>query len=147
MVDHFNTELIIPSDLHDPVSTQQEVDTDELMLNVLEARKLLPGNENRYAKPAMDRAVTDETHMKSKEYAIQKHAQYVRAQRPKDESKNMKKENIGSIVTLKMDYSDVSNQHGIPVIGFAISTNELGQGIQAVTDHDIMFSGKGRMRR
>ena len=54
------------------------------------------------------------------------------------------KATIGSIVTLKMDYRDVSNPHGIPAIVFALSTNELGRGIQAVTDHGIICSGKGR---
>ena len=54
------------------------------------------------------------------------------------------KATIGSIVTLKMDYRDVSNPHGIPAIVFALSTNELGRGIQAVTDHHMICSGKGR---
>ena len=49
-----------------------------------------------------------------------------------------------TVVTLKMDYRDVSNPHGIPAIVFALSTNELGRGIQAVTDHGIICSGKGR---
>jgi len=42
-----------------------------------------------------------------------------------------------------MDYRDVSNPRGIPAIVFALSTNELGQGIQAVNDHGIICSGKG----
>jgi len=41
------------------------VDTDELMLNEMIARKLLCGNEKRYARHAMERAVK-ETPMKSK---------------------------------------------------------------------------------
>ena len=49
-----------------------------------------------------------------------------------------------NIVTLKMDDRDVSNPHGIPVIEFAPSSNELGKGIQAVTYHCIISSGKGR---
>ena len=43
-----------------------------------------------------------------------------------------------------MDYRDVSNPHGIPAIVFSLSTNELGRGIQTVTDHGIICSGKGR---
>ena len=43
-----------------------------------------------------------------------------------------------------MDYRDVSNPHGIPAIVFTLYTNELGQGIQALTDHGIICSGKGR---
>ncbi len=54
MVDQFNTVLILPSDLHDTVSTQQ-VDTVEMMLNEMVARKLLSGNESRYARLAMER--------------------------------------------------------------------------------------------
>ena len=53
----------------------------------------------------------------------------------------------GSILRLKMDYRDVSNPHGIPAIVFALSTNELGRGIQAVTDHGIICSGKGRIEK
>ena len=157
VVNQFNTELILPSDLHDTVSMTQQVNTEqvdfdgELMLNEMVARKLRRGNENRCARHAMERAVK-ETPMKSKKNARQKHAQYVRAQRQKDQSKYMKgrhmqsrqKATIGSIVTLKMDYRDVSNPHGIPAIVFALSTNELGRGIQAVTDHGIICSGKGR---
>ncbi len=49
MVNRFNTELILPSDLHVTISTQQvnpeQVDTDELMINEMVARKLLCGNE------------------------------------------------------------------------------------------------------
>ena len=139
MVNQFNTELILPSDLHDTVSMTQQVNTEqvdfdgELMLNEMVARKLRHGNENRCARHAMERAVK-ETPMKSKKNARQKHAQFVRAQRQKDQSKYMKGRHMksrqaatfGSIVTLKMDYRDVSNPHGIPAIVFALSTNELG---------------------
>ena len=120
VVHQFNTELILPSDLHDTVSMTQQVNTEqvdfdgELMLNEMVARKLHLGNENKCARHAMERAVK-ETPMKSKKNARQKHAQYVRAQRQKDQSKYMKgrhmqsrqKATIGSIVTLKMDYRDV----------------------------------------
>ena len=120
MVNQFNTELILPSDLHETDSMTQQVNTEqvdfdgELMLNEMVARKLRRGNENRCARHAMERAV-QETPMKSKKNARQKHAQYVRAQRQKDQSKYMKgrhmqsrqKATIGSIVTLKMDYRDV----------------------------------------
>ena len=139
MVNQLNTESILPNDLHDTVSTQQvntkQVDTDEPMLiEMVVARKLLRGNENRCARHAMERAVK-ETPMKSKK-CRQKLAQYVRAQLKKDQSKYMKvrhsmqskqKANIGSIVTFKMDYRDVSSPHGIPTFGFALSTNDLGQ--------------------
>ena len=95
MVNQFNTELILPSDLHDTVSMTQQVNTEqvdldgELLLNEMVARKLRLGNENRCARHAMERAVK-ETPMKSKKNARQKHAQYVRAQRQKDQSKYMK---------------------------------------------------------
>jgi len=60
--------------------------------------------------------------------------------RQKDQSKYMQgrqmqsnsKATIWSIVTLEIDYRDVSNLHGITAIVFAQSTNEPGQGIQAV---------------
>ena len=51
MVNQFNTELILPSDLHDTVSMTQHVNTEqvdfdgELMLNEMVARKLRCGNE------------------------------------------------------------------------------------------------------
>ena len=95
MVNQFKTELILPSDLHDTVSMTQQVNTEqvdldgELLLNEMVARKLRLGNENRCARHAMERAVK-ETPMKSKKNARQKHAQYVRAQRQKDQSKYMK---------------------------------------------------------
>ena len=54
------------------------------------------------------------------------------------------KATIGSMVTLKMDYFRCKQPHEIPAIVFALSTNELGQGTQAVTDHGIICSGKGR---
>ena len=67
--------MIVPSALYDTVSTQQvnteqvdteQVDTDELILNEMVARrKLLCGNENKYARHAMERAVK-ETPIKSK---------------------------------------------------------------------------------
>ena len=53
MVNQFNTELILPSDLHETVSMTQQVNTEkmdfdgELMLNEMVARKLHCGNENR----------------------------------------------------------------------------------------------------
>ena len=47
------------------------------------------------------------------------------------------KANIRSIVTLKMDYRDVSKPHGITAIVLALSTNDLGQGPQAVNEHGI----------
>ena len=84
MVNQFNTELILPSDLHDTISMTQQVNTEqvdidgELMVNEMEAMKIFLGNENRYAQYAMERAVK-ETNMKSKKNARQKHAQYVRA--------------------------------------------------------------------
>jgi hypothetical protein len=79
IVNQFNTELILPSDLHDTVSMTQQVNTEqvdfdgELMLNEMVARKLRRGNENRCARHAMERAVK-ETPMKSKKNARQKHA-------------------------------------------------------------------------
>ena len=51
------------------------------------------------------------------------------------------KATIGSIVTFTMDQRDVGNPHGIPAI---VAINELGRGIQAVTDHGIVCSGKER---
>ena len=85
MDNQFNTELIFTSDLHDTVTmTQQvnsaeQVDLDgELLLNEMVARKC--------ARHAIEKAVK-ETPMKSKKNARQKHAQYVRAQRQKDQSK------------------------------------------------------------
>ena len=84
MVNQSNSELILPSDLHDTVSMTQQVNTEqvdfdgELMLNEMVTRKLHHGNENRCARHAMERAVK-ETPMKSKKNARQKHAQYVRA--------------------------------------------------------------------
>ena len=46
MVNQFNTEMILQSDLHDTVSITQQVDFDaELMLNEMVARKLRCGNE------------------------------------------------------------------------------------------------------
>ena len=71
MVNRFNTELILPSDLHDTVSMTQQVNTEqvdfdgELMLNEMVARKLRRGNENRCARHVMERAVK-ETPMISK---------------------------------------------------------------------------------
>ena len=47
IVDQFNTELIVPSELHDTVLTQQ-VNTDELMLNEMVERKLIRGSKSRY---------------------------------------------------------------------------------------------------
>ena len=45
MVDQINSELILPSDLHDTVSTQQ-VNTDGVMLNeIVLARKLFCWNQ------------------------------------------------------------------------------------------------------
>ena len=157
MVNQFNTELILPSDLHDTISMTQQLNTEqvdidgELMVNEMEAMKIFLGNENRYAQYAMERAVK-ETNMKSKKNARQKHAQYVKAQRQKDQSKKVKgrhmqskrKATIGSIVTtIEMDYRDVSNPHVIPAIVVALSTNKPGQGIQAVTDIGIICSGNG----
>ena len=60
------------------LAEQRDFD-DELILNEMVARKLRRGNENRCARHAMERAV-QETPMKSKKNARQKHAQYVRAQ-------------------------------------------------------------------
>ena len=57
VVNQFNTESILPSDLHDTVLRQQVDTGDELMLNEMVARKLLCGNENRYARHAMESAV------------------------------------------------------------------------------------------
>jgi hypothetical protein len=58
VVNQFNTELILPSDLHDTVLRQQVDTGDELMLvNEMVARKLLCGNENRCARHAMESAV------------------------------------------------------------------------------------------
>ena len=36
-----------------------------------------------------------------------------------------------------MDYRDVSKPHGITAIVLALSTNDLGQGTQAVNEHGI----------
>ena len=63
MVDQFNTELILPSELHDTVSMTQQVNNEqvdfdvELMLNEMVARILRRGNENRCARHAMERVV------------------------------------------------------------------------------------------
>ena len=57
------------------------------------------------------------------------------------------KATIGSTVTLKMDYRDESNPHGIPATVFALSTNEVGQEIQAVMIMALYFLEKGEMRR
>ena len=57
MVNQFSNELILLSDLHDTVSTQQvnteQVDIAELMLNEMVAAKLLCGNENRHSRHSM----------------------------------------------------------------------------------------------
>ena len=85
MVNQFNPELILLSDLHDAVSITQQLKTEqvdfvgELMLNEMAARKLRRGNENRCARHAMERAVK-ETPMKSKKNERQKHEQYARVQ-------------------------------------------------------------------
>ena len=72
MVNQSNSELILPSDLHETVSMTQQVNTEqvdfdgELMLNEMVARKLRCGNENRCKRYAMERAVI-ETPIKIKE--------------------------------------------------------------------------------
>jgi hypothetical protein len=45
------------------------VDTDEVILNEMVARKLFHGNENRYARYAVERAIK-ETPIKSKKCKI-----------------------------------------------------------------------------
>jgi hypothetical protein len=41
------------------VNTEPLLDTDELILNEMVARKLLCGNENKYARHTMERAVKE----------------------------------------------------------------------------------------
>ena len=84
MVNQFNTELILPSDLHDTVSMTQQVNTERvdfdgrLMLNEMVARKLRHGNENRCARHAMERAVK-ETPMKSMNNMLERNDRRIKA--------------------------------------------------------------------
>ena len=52
---------------------------------------------------------------------------------------------MGSVVTLKMDYRDVSHARGIMGIVFDISKSEAG-GIQVMTEYGIICTGTGKAK-